>query len=175
MNLTLSSSRLKMTAKSASAPKDAIFSISFPTKPENERQTRITAEISQYFTSRGCQVVFHQDVPVSTDVAWSLILLVRIPPDRPELRAMSQSIVRLLKTDRLGCVKDHTVTAKQCNAAQSRALDQGLCQDQSVDAIPCTTPGPAASGSHSTLHAKSVLSCILQAAILTTWLGRRAG
>ena len=168
------------TMTGASAPpvieiQDAIFSISFRTKPERDMQTRITAEISQYFTSRDCQVVFQQDVPVRANVAWSLILLVRIPPDRPELRAMSQSIVRLLKTDRLGCVKDHTVTAKQCNAAQSRALDQGLCQDQSVDAIPCTTPGPAASGSHSTLHAKSVLSCILQAAILTTWLGRRAG
>ena len=49
-----------MTANSASAPKDAIFSISFPTKPENDMQTRITAEISQYFTSRGCQVVFQQ-------------------------------------------------------------------------------------------------------------------
>jgi hypothetical protein len=186
---------LTMTANSASAPKDAIFSISFPTKPENDRQTRITAEISQYFTSRGCQVVFQQDVPVSTDVAWSLILLVRIPSDRPELRAMRQSIDRLLKSDRLGCFQHHTVIAKQCNAAQSRALDQGLChwQDQSVDALPCTTPGPAASGRHSTLHAKSVLSCIsaagssdstlhaksvlsciLQAAILTTWLGRRA-
>jgi len=159
-----------MTAKSASAPKDAIFSISFPTKPENDRQTRITAEISQYFTSRGCQVVFQQDVPVSTDVAWSLILLVRIPSDRPdsrlqtppELRAMRKSIDRLLKCDRLGGFQHLSVIAKQCNAAQSRALDQGLChrQDQSVDALPCTTPGPAASGRHSTLHAKSVLSCI---------------
>jgi hypothetical protein len=108
---------------SASSPKDAIFSISFPTqaKPENDRQTRITAEISKYFTSRDCQVVFQQDVPVSTDVAWSLILLVRIPSDRPELRAMRQSSDRLLKSDRLGCFQHHTVIAKQCNAAQSRA------------------------------------------------------
>jgi hypothetical protein len=125
---------------------------------------RITAEISQYFTSRGCQVVFQQDVPVSTDVAWSLILLVRIPSDRPELRAMRQSIDRLLKSDRLGCFQHHTVIAKPCNAAQSRALDQGLChwQGQSVDALPCTTPGPAASGRHSSLHAKSVFHAFPQ-------------
>jgi len=65
---------------SAPSETDYIVSISFQTKPEEDRQTQITAEVSQYLTSRKVQFV---------------------------------------------------------------ALDRGLCQDQSLDAIPC---GPAASG-----------------------------
>ena len=63
---------------SAPSETDYIVSISFQTKPEEDRQTQITAEVSQYLTSRKVQFVIQQDVS-SADVAWSLVLLVRIP------------------------------------------------------------------------------------------------
>lgn len=206
--------------------KDAIISISFQTKPDKDKQTNITAELSQYFTSRKCQIVIQQDV--SADVGWSLVLLVRIPSTsdqrhhQPKLRSMRQYIHKTLKSERLGGFKDHSVEAAECDAAQSRALDLGLCQDQSVDALPCVQPGSAASGfqairfqpqlesncgqntifqnsisgthsaqetpgdyqdphsalffyqSHEILCMLNHESVLSQAAILTTWLGRRA-
>jgi len=133
---------------SAPSETDYIVSISFQTKPEEDRQTQITAEVSQYLTSRKVQFVIQQDVS-SADVAWSLVLLVRIPSTSdqqqpgPKLRSIQQYIQTALKSERLGCFKDHSVNTAKCNAALSRALDRGLCQDQSLDAIPC---GPAASG-----------------------------
>lgn len=133
---------------SAPSVTDHIVSISFQTKPEEDRQTQITAEVSQYLTSRKVQFVIQQDVS-SADVAWSLVLLVRIPStsvqqqQRPKLRSIQQYIQTALKSERLGCFKDHSVNTAKCNAALSLALDRGLCQDQSLDAIPC---GPAASG-----------------------------
>jgi len=132
---------------SAPSETDYIVSISFQTKPEEDRQTQITAEVSQYLTSRKVQFVIQQDV--SADVGWSLVLLVRIPStsdqqhQRPKLRSIQRYIQTTLKSERLGGFKDHSVNTAKCNAALSLALDRGLCQDQSLDAIPC---GPAASG-----------------------------
>ena len=132
---------------SAPSVTDGIISISFRTKPEKDKQTQITAEVSQYLTSRKCQFVIQQDV--SADVGWSLVLLVRIATTadqrhhQPKLRSIRQAIYTILKSERLGGFKDHSVKAAPCNATQSRALDQGICQDQYLDAIPCAS---AASG-----------------------------
>ena len=133
---------------------DAFVSISFPTKPDIDKQTKITAEVSQYFTARKCQIVIQQDV--SADVGWSLVLLVRFPSTsnqrhhQPKLRSMQQYLYNLLRSERIGSFKDHKVRAVNCDATQSRALDLGLCQDQSVDAIQCVTPGSAASDCQAT-------------------------
>ena len=140
---------------SAPSMLDAIVSISFRSKPEKDKQTQITAEVSQYFTLRKCQFVIQQDV--RADVGWSLALLVRIPPGQPKLQSIRRAIDNTLRSERLGRFTDLSVQIAQCDATQSHALDLGLCQDQSVDAIQCATTGPAASACQTVRSGQSQL------------------
>ncbi len=151
MNPTwLQSSANPSTNASTNATADSSISISFTTKPCDDKQTSGINEVTEYCRNRSWHFVVQRESILPN--GWLLSVFIRPQQHQSfNIKSVASGLASVLVNYAHISKLDFKVHPRPCQLAESRVLDQSVCQDPCIEIRKpqCVTPAtPVASGTN---------------------------